>query len=377
VAEQWRALGAEVTEGVGGHGVVGLIRNGQGPTLMLRTDLDALPVKEETSLVYASSVTTTDDSGDEVSVMHACGHDVHMTNLIGVARFLASHRDAWHGTLLLVGQPAEERGSGAKAMLDDGLFTRFPKPDFALALHVAPNLPAGKIAYRQGYSLANVDSVDILIKGVGGHGAYPHMTVDPIVQAAELIVSLQTVVSREVDPVDSAVVTVGSVHGGTKHNVIPGECRLQLTVRSYSPEVRKHVLEAIERKARAAAQGARAPEPEVTVSEGTPAVYNDPELVQRIVPALQSALGEGNVVQAPPTMGGEDFSQYGLAGVPSLMFWLGSVEGTRLARFAQLGQTPPSLHSPLYYPDVEPTLAAGINGMLAAALEILGTRSGE
>jgi hippurate hydrolase len=294
-----------------------------------------------------------------------------MTNLVGVARYLAEHRDGWRGRLILIGQPAEERGGGARAMLEDGLFDRFGKPDFALALHVDATRAAGRIAYRPGHALANVDSVDITMHGQGGHGAYPHATIDPIVQAAQLVNVLQTIVSREVRPIDPAVVTVGSIHGGTKHNIIPSQCQLQLTVRTYGDEVRQQVLRAIRRKAAAVASGAGAPEPTVEVSEGTPALWNDRQLTERLATVFCDVLGDDNVSVAEASLGGEDFSYYGQAGVPSLMFWLGSVEQKRLARYAQLGQTPPSLHSPLYYPDYEPTLTTGIQVMASGALELL------
>ena len=269
--------------------------------------------------------------------MHACGHDIHMTNLVGVSRFLAEHKDQWSGRLMLVGQPAEERGAGARAMLDAGLFDRFGKPDFALALHVDATRATGQIAYRGGYALANVDSVDITMHGKGGHGAFPHTTIDPIVQAAQLVGALQTIVSREVKPVDPAVVTVGSIHGGTKHNIIPSQCSLQLTVRTYSDDVRTKVLAAIGRKAAAVAAGAGAPEPTIETSEGTPALWNDRELAERLDTVFRQALGEENVSIAEASLGGEDFGQFGKAGVPILMFWLGSVDAMRLARYQQLG----------------------------------------
>ena len=256
LADQLRAIGAQVTTGIGGHGVVGILRSGDGPTVMLRCDMDALPVGEQTELVYSSQVKMQDDSGKEVPVMHACGHDLHMTNLVGVAQYLAAHPHQWRGRVMLVGQPAEERGGGALAMLRDGLFDRFGKPDYGLALHVDPARPAGQIGYRPGYALASVDTVDITVRGRGGHGAFPHATIDPIVMAAEFVMSLQTIVSREVKPTDSAVVTVGSIHAGTQHNVIPSQCDLQLTVRSYSQQVRSQVLESIRRKALAVAAGA-------------------------------------------------------------------------------------------------------------------------
>jgi amidohydrolase len=370
VAQELKAIGAEVTQRVGGFGVVGLLRNGEGPTIMLRTDLDALPVTEQTGLVFSSQVKVTDDMGAEVGVMHACGHDLHMTNLIGVARYLAAHKDRWKGTAMFLGQPAEERGAGARSMLDDGLFSRFPKPAGAIAIHVEPFLPTGSVGVRGGYSLANVDSVDITIRGKGGHGAYPHRTIDPIVQAAELIMSLQTLVSREIKPIDAAVVTVGSIHGGTKHNIIGDSCHLQLTVRSYSDEVRKQLLDGIRRKANAIATAYRAPEPTIKISEGTPALWNDEALAARLTPLFKELLGAEKVIMSEPSMGGEDFSEYGRAGVPILMFSLGVVDAKRLARFKELGQEPPSLHSPIFYPDVEDSLLTGIPAMATAAIEL-------
>jgi hippurate hydrolase len=371
LAAELKAAGYEVTTGVGGQGVVGVLKNGPGKTLMLRTDLDALPVVEETGLPYASMVRTRDARGATVGVMHACGHDLHMANLIGVARYLASHRNEWSGTLMLVAQPAEELGAGARAMLDDGLFRRFPLPDYAVALHVAADVPCGKVEYLAGYAQANVDSVDVTIKGRGGHGASPQSTIDPIVIAARLVLDLQTIISRELDPTDPAVVTVGSIHGGSKHNIIGDECKLQLTVRSYAPEVRDKLLAAIRRKAIAAAASSGAPEPVVTVSEGTPAVYNDPALTDRVVNVLRGALGEMNVDETKPSMGGEDFSQYGLAGVPICMFKLGVVDQSRLDEFATRKEPPPSLHSPRFYPDAEAGLRVGVPAMIAIAEDLL------
>ncbi|MEM6366307.1 MAG: amidohydrolase, partial [Planctomycetota bacterium] len=274
LAETWSQAGYDVTTDVGGHGLVGILHNGDGPTLMLRCDLDGLPVSEQTGLPYASTKQVTTASGESTFTMHACGHDIHMTNLTAVAKFMSAHRDQWSGTLMIIGQPAEERGAGALAMLEDGLFTRFEKPDAAVAIHVAADLPAGTIGYRAGYSQANVDSVDITMRGRGGHGSKPEMTVDPIMQAAELVTSLQTIVSREIKPTDPAVVTVGSIHGGTKHNIIGDSCHLQLTVRSYDSGVRSHLLDAIERKANAVAMGCPAPETHGCIYEGTPTVFN-------------------------------------------------------------------------------------------------------
>ena len=371
VAEELEEAGAEVTAGVGGHGVVGVMANGKGPTILIRTDLDALPVTEQTQLTYASTVKVKNARGIETGVMHACGHDIHITSLIGVARYLNENKDRWQGTVVFIGQPAEERGEGALQMLNAGLFERFPKPDYALAMHVDSTLAAGKLGYLAGYTLANVDSVDIKLRGRGGHGAFPHTTVDPIVQAAKLILDLQTIVSREIKPTEPAVVTVGSIHAGTKHNVIGDECDLQLTVRSYSDEVRQHLLKAIRRKAAAAAASAGAPEPSVEVTEGTPAMYNDEQLVERVVPVFRQAFGDERVVPSEPSMGGEDFSRYGLAGVPIFMFRVGSVEAKRLAGYERIGQEPPSLHSAVYYPDAEPTLETGVAAMASAALELL------
>jgi amidohydrolase len=371
IASEWESAGYDITRDVGGFGVVGILKNGDGPTVMLRTDLDALPVREQTNVDYASTVLVTNDDGSRTGVMHACGHDIHMTNLVGVARFLSDNRSLWQGTVMLIGQPAEERGGGAIAMLGDGLFERFPKPDLAIALHVAGDMATGKVGYRAGYALANVDSVDITMKGRGGHGSAPESTIDPIMLAAELVVSLQTIVSREIKPLEPAVVTVGSIHGGSKHNIIGNECKLQLTVRSYSADVRKHLLEAIQRKASAVAVGSRAPEPDVVFSEGTPALFNDADLAARVVPVFERTLGKENVLEVEPVMGGEDFSQYGLAGVPILMYRLGSVSERRLDQYAMAGRTPPSLHSPIYYPDFEDTLKTGIATMSNAVLELL------
>jgi hippurate hydrolase len=370
VAQELKAIGAEVTEKVGGTGVVGILKNGDGRTVLIRTDLDALPVTEQTGLAYASQVKVKGEAG-ETGVMHACGHDIHITNLIATARWFAANKDQWKGTLIFLGQPAEERGGGAKAMLNDGLFTKFPKPDYCVALHVDSELATGKVGVRGGYALANTDSVDITLIGKGGHGAYPHTTIDPIVMAAQLILSLQTIVSREVKPIEPCVVTVGSIHGGTKHNIIGAECHLQLTVRSYTDEVRQQIHDAIIRKTKAIATGAGAPEPKISFNEGTPAMFNDEKLAVRLREVFVRELGAVNVDDPEPSMGGEDFSQYGRAGVPILMYRLGTIEPKRLARMKELGQDPPSLHSPLYYPDAEESLVTGVQTMVAATLELL------
>lgn len=371
MAETLRKLGFTVTEKVGGHGVVGVLKNGAGPTLLLRADMDGLPVVEETGLPYASQVKVRDARGATVGVMHACGHDMHMAMLMGTLEYLSTHRDQWSGTLVPIFQPAEEKGAGAQKMLDDGLFRRFPKPDYALALHVAADRPTGNVAWRPGYAMANVDSVDIVIHGKGGHGAYPHMTIDPIVIAAKLVLDLQTIASREVKPIEPVVVTVGSIHGGAKHNVISDDCTLQLTVRSYTPEVRKQILDAIERKANAAAASAGAAKPDITISDGTPALANDADLAKRLEPVIQKELGKDKVEESEPSMGGEDFGAYGRAGVPILMIAVGAVDQARLDKYEKEGALPPSLHSPLFYPDIDGTLTTGVRTLTAATLDLL------
>jgi len=373
LAERFRRLGYEVTENVGGTGVVAILRNGKGPTVLVREDMDALPVEERTGLPYASKVTATDENGATVPVMHACGHDVHMTSLVGAATLLMQSKSRWRGTVVLVAQPAEERGGGAIGMIRDGLFTRFPKPDFAIGLHDSARLPAGKVSWVSGFACANVDSVDVTIFGRGGHGAYPHMTIDPIVIAARTVVALQTLVARENDPLDPAVITVGSFHGGTKHNIIPDEAKLQLTVRSYKDDVRKRLLAGIERvtKAEAAAAGA-AKEPSVRVSEGTPAMYNDPGLTHRIAGVFERSFGKENVLEDQPVMGGEDFSEFGRAGIPSLQFNLGAVEPAKYEAARKNGTPLPSLHSSEWAPNRETTLKMGTATLTTAALELLG-----
>jgi len=371
VAKELADVGITVIKDIGGHGVVGVLKNGAGKTLMLRSDMDALPVVEQTGLPYASKVRTTDARGATVGVMHACGHDVHMTNLIAVARYLASHKGDWSGTIVFVFQPAEELGAGAEAMIRDGLFSRFPRPDFAVALHDSADLATGMIHYRAGYSMANIDSVDIVVKGRGGHGASPESTIDPIVIAAKLVLDLQTIVSREVKPIEPAVVTVGSIQGGTKHNIISDECRLQLTLRSLSPQVRQQLQDAVRRKAKAAAASAGAPEPTVEVSEGTEALFNDPELTKRVAATLKRELGDDNVAEGEPVMGGEDFGAFGRAGVPICMIRPGAVSQKRLDEFEARQVPPNSLHSPLFYPDIEATLTTGVPATIAVATDLL------
>ncbi len=371
MAARLRDLGFEVTEGIGGHGVVGLLRNGDGPTVMLRTDLDGLPVEEKTGVEYASRATSVNPDGETVPVMHACGHDVHMTSWVGAATILAGARDRWSGTLMMIGQPAEEIGQGAGAMLDDGLFRTFPKPDYAFAIHDNANLPSGSVGYTPGAALASADSVDIEIFGKGGHGAYPHTTIDPIVIASRIVVSLQTIVAREISPLDPGVITVGSFHSGSKHNIIPDHAHLQLTVRAYTDAVREHLLAGIERIARAEAEAARAPRPPiVTASQGTLSTINDPALTRRLARRFETELGADRVVEIPPVMGAEDFSLFGRAGVRAAIFWVGTVEPRRYGEAQASGTPLPSLHSPLFAPDREPTLRTGASVMVLAALEL-------
>ena len=380
VADELKAAGFTVTAKVGGNGVVGVLRNGSGPTILVRTDLDALPVKEETDLPYASAVRAKDDKGNEVSVMHACGHDMHMTVFIGTARMLAAMKDRWQGTLVFIGQPAEERVGGARQMIADGLFTRFPRPDYCLALHVIGSLPAGSVGHTEGFALANVDTVDITFRGVGGHGSAPHSTKDPIVLAAQAILAFQTIVSRETEPGNPAVVTVGSIHGGTKHNIIPDEVKLQLTVRSYTDEVRTNTVASIKRISRAMAQAAGVPEnrmPLVTLSdESVSATYNDPSLTRRLSGAFQSWLGAEKTVAVKPIMGAEDFSEFGRTRekIPICMFWLGAVEPKQVEASKRSGTPLPSLHSSRFAPVPEPTIRTGVTAMTAAVLELVGKK---
>jgi hippurate hydrolase len=340
---------------------------------MLRAELDALPVPEKTGLDYASHVTTHDDRGVEVPVMHACGHDLHMAIGIGTAALLVQNKDRWHGTFIYVGQPAEERIGGAKAMIKDGLFTRFPKADFAFAVHDSNGLPAGKVGFTPGFSASNADSVNVTVYGVGGHGSAPQETIDPIVIAARTIVSWQTIVSREIDPQEPAVITVGAIHGGTKNNIIPDEVLMQLTVRSYQDDVRKHLLAAIERIADAEAAAAGAPKkPLVQIEEGVGAVFNDPETTKRIADRLKEVMGDSNVVLGRPIMASDDFAEYRYAGVPSVMLELGAVNPEKYAAAKKSGEAIPGPHSPYFAPDREPSLKTGIEVEMAAILELMG-----
>jgi amidohydrolase len=351
---------------------VAILKNGAGPTVMLRTELDALPVEEKTGLAYASKVHSKDDAGHDVPVMHACGHDLHMASIVGTAAIMAHSKETWHGTLMLIGQPAEETISGAKAMLDDGLLKRFPKPDVAVALHVGNELAAGMVGITPGVYNTNADSLRITIYGKGGHGAAPQTTIDPIVIAARTIMALQTIVSREVKPGELAIVTVGYIHAGTKNNIIPDQAELGLTVRTNKPEVRKQVLEAIARitKEEAEAAGAR-PRPLIDHYEGTDLVYNDPALAQRLRGALESALGKENVIADEPITASEDFSYFVEQGIPGFYFSLGGADPEKLAQAKAAGTRLPSNHSSLFAPDVDPALRTGIAAEVAVLRELL------
>jgi len=366
MAAKLRALGYDVTEHVGGTGVVALLKNGAGPTVMLRTELDALPVEEKTGLSYASKVRTKDDSGADVPVMHACGHDVHMAALYGTAAIMARSKQTWHGTLMLIGQPAEETIGGATGMVKDGLFTRFPRPDVAIALHVFNELPAGKVGVVPGIYDSNDDSLRLTIYGKGGHGARPDTTVDPIVIAARTILALQTIPSREVKPGELAIITVGYVHAGTKNNIIPDQAELGLTVRTYKPEVRTQVLSAIARIAKAEAEAAGAPrEPSIVKYETTDAVYNNPALAERLRVPLEAALGHDNVSVEAPKTGSEDFSVFVEQGIPGFYFNLGGAYPDKFAEAKAAGVPLPSNHSSLFAPDLDPALRTGITAEIA------------
>lgn len=384
-ATQLRALGYTVTERVGkyedpkwtSYGVVAVMKNGAGPTVMLRTELDALPVDEKTGLPYASKVKAMNDAGQEVSVMHACGHDVHITSMLGTAKVLAEMKDQWSGTLILIGQPAEEVVDGARSVLRAGLYEKFPKPDYVIALHDSADLEAGKVGYTPGYAMASSTSVDIKIRGLGGHGARPESTKDPIVVAAQVIMALQTIVSREDSPLDPVVVTVGSIHGGTKHNIIPDEVDLQLTVRAYKEEVRKRVLASIGRITKGIALAAgipddRAPIVKFSETQFTTALYNDPQLTERLGAAFAKTLGQDNVVKLPPVMMSEDFGAFSLdQQIPTVQFTLGAVDPAKVKLSRETGTPLPSLHSAMFQPLPEPTLRTGVKAMTSAVLELM------
>ncbi len=378
LAVEARRLGFDVTEKVGGTGVVAVMKNGDGPTVMIRADMDGLPLVEKTGLPFASKVMAKTRQGVATGVMHACGHDTHMTGWVGTARQLSARKDEWSGTLVMILQPAEETGEGAKAMLDDGLYTRFPKPEYVLAFHDAAGAPAGFIGYAPGYALANVDSVDIEVRGVGGHGAYPHTTKDPIVLASRIVGALQTLVSREIDPQDPAVITVGSFQAGFKHNIIPDKANLLLTVRSYSDETRAKLLAGIKRIAEGEAVTAGLPDDRMPIirtrdDEFTPSTYNSPEFSMEMAKLFETRFGKERVVQSKPVMGGEDFSRYRRAdeSIKSMIFWIGGVPMDEYQAAKKAGTKLPSLHSPLWAPDAEKVVATGAEALTAAALQLM------
>ena len=375
LAERLRSLGYDVTEHVGGTGVVAILKNGTGPTVMLRTEMDALPVEEKTGLPYASKVHSKDDGGHEVPVMHACGHDLHMAALFATASIMARSKETWHGTLMLIGQPAEETITGAKAMIADGFATRFPKPDVGIALHVGNAEPAGTVSVTPGIYDSNADSLRVTIYGKGGHGSSPHATVDPIVIAAKTILALQTIVSREVKPGEFAVITVGYIRAGTKNNIIPDQAEMGLTVRTYKPEIRKQVLAAIERvvKGESMAGGATR-EPLIERYEWTDSVYNDPALAEHLRGVLEAALGKQNVVSAGPITASEDYSMFIQLGIPSLYFSLGGADPDKFAESKKTGTMLPSNHSPLFAPDVDPALHTGIAAEVAVLRNLLNRK---
>jgi amidohydrolase len=372
LAERVKALGYEVTTGVGGTGVVAILRNGPGPTVMLRTEMDGLPVLEKTGLAFASSVTVKNAAGETVPVMHACGHDVHMSAWYGTAKLMADNRKQWSGTLMLVGQPAEEPLTGSAAMIKDGLFTRFPKPDYALSMHDDVSMPAGQVGYFAGPFRASADTVTVTIFGQGGHGAVPHDTRDPVVMSARIVMALQTLVSRENNPMDPVVITVGSIHGGTQANIVPDQVKLQMTVRTFRPEVRKRVLASIAREVKGEAIAAGAPkEPLVEVKPGADAVFNDLALTERMVATAKGALGAQNVVPMAPKMTSEDFANYGQAGVKAVLLHFGAVKAERLAESKKSGVPLAGTHSPQWAPEFQPSVRAVIATETAIMLDLL------
>lgn len=385
LAAELRKSGYTVTEHVGKYvdgraadGIVAILKNGAGSTVLLRTDMDALPVEEKTGLPYASQVHTKDDGGATVGVMHACGHDLHMACFLGAARTLANIKDRWHGTLLLIGQPAEERVGGARAMLADRLYERFGRPDYCIAEHDNPEVAAGQVAVVEGPVLSSASAVDVIIRGVGGHGARPEATKDPIVMAAQFVLALQTIVSRQTAPQDPAVVTVGSMHGGTKRNIIPDEVKLEISARAFSDQVQHNTLAAIERTARGIALAAGVPEdraPIVRVVEGdaVPVTYNDPVLAARLKNSLRAALGRDNVLDGKRIMASEDFGLFGLEGrqIPAFMLWLGAAEPGKLKESVRTGVPLPSLHSSLFYPIAEPAIRTGVIALTSSVVELL------
>ena len=382
IASELRKLGYTVTERVGkypdgsqAYGVVAILQNGAGPRVLIRTDMDALPVEEKTGLDYASTVRATNAQGQDVGVMHACGHDIHMTVLLGVAREMAERRNQWHGTLMLIGQPSEEMIDGARAMLADGLYERFGRPDFILSEHDSNDVAAGSISIKGGPLLASSTGVYVTMRGVGGHGSRPEAGKDPIVLAAEFVLVAQTIVSRQIDPQQPAVLTVGTIHGGTKNNIIPDEVQLGISLRSYSPAVRDAIVADIRRTAKGLAESYGVPGdrmPVVTLGETTPETYNDPALAERLRAAATTALGKDRVEDAKAVMGSEDVGLFTLDGkIPGVMYWLGAADPGKLAESRKSGTALPSPHSALFAPVYAPAIKTGVTAMTAMALDLL------
>lgn len=380
MAARLEEMGFEVTSNVGGNGVVGILKNGKGPTLMLRTDMDALPISEATGLPYASKAVLKDFQGNKNPVMHACGHDMHMTLWLGTLHTLVSLKKEWEGTIMAVAQPAEEVSGGSSQMIADGLFKRFLKPDYALAYHVASDMPAGKIGYVPGAFAAGVNNADIYVYGVGGHGAMPNTAIDPIVLSAQIIMGLQTVVSRDLDPAEPAVVTVGSIHGGTKHNIIPDEVKMELTLRFFSDKVYGQIQESIYRICEGMAKAAGVPDnllPLVLIGDQfTPPTINNPELVNKVAVSMKNILGEENVIKGSLGTAAEDFGKYGRTEeeIPIAMFICGSIESNRYKEYMEKGEKLPALHNPAYYPDFEPTYKAGVAAMSKAMIDLFNNK---
>lgn len=373
LATELRKVGFTVTENFGGYGIVGVFKNGNGPTILYRTDMDALPMYEKTDLAYQSQLKAT-LNGEEVGTMHSCGHDIHMTTWLGTARAMVAMKDKWKGTLLLIGQPAEEIGAGAKMMLEAGLYQKFGVPNYGLGLHSSPTLPAGKVGIGKGFVMASSQSVDINVYGVGSHGASPHMSIDPIVLSSMLVMELQTIVSRNVKPTESAVVTVGTIRGGTVGNIIPDMVTLKLTVRSFKEEVLEVVNKRIKEIARGVGIAAGLPEdkmPEVIIREAGPANFNNPTMTSRVIQSATSAIGKENVIDEEPVMLSEDFSYYGQTEhkVPTVFYWLGTVPDARMKK----GDLP-GLHSPFYYPQPEISLETGVTVTSQALMDLFNTK---
>lgn len=366
LAIELEKIGFEVTRKFGGYGIVGVYENGNGPTILYRTDMDALPMEEKTGLPYASKIITKNYDGSDVGTMHSCGHDMHMTVWTGTARAMIERKNEWEGTLIMLGQPAEEIGRGASMMLNEGLFEKYPIPDYGIALHSSPIIPSGKVGFGKGYTMANTESIDIKVRGQGAHGASPHMSIDPVVTASIIIMELQTIVSRNINPIDDAVITVGSIKGGTKHNIIPDEVNLQLTIRTYKQEVRELIHKRIKEICNGVASSMgldKSRWPEIIIPEGyTPANFNDSDLVDLMMSSSKEIIGNDNVIVAEPQMVGEDFARFGNTKekIPTVLYWLGTVPDERMKKYEDGNYALPALHSPFYYPEIERSITTGI-----------------